>query len=378
MSDAASPAPSVGEALGALDVLCPLRLAAEWDNVGLLAGAPGWPAGRIMLAIDLTDAVAAEALAERVDLLVVYHPPIFKGIRAVTAAAECPTTQLAELLAARVSIVALHTALDHAEGGTNDVLLDVFKPAARAPLEPLGADARQYKLVVFTPPDAVTPVRDALASAGAGVIGAYTLCSFETAGYGTFLGDASTRPAVGRAGQFERAAEVRLEMIVPAARLGAAVRALHGVHPYEEPAVDIHSLRTIDARGRTGSGRVGTLATPCRGDRLVRSLATCVDLSNASIVGELHREFTSVTAAAGAYGVRSFRDPNSLVLTGEFKHHDALALLRAGVTAIHLGHDASERPVLPVLRARLAAALPAACVWLSKSDRSPHRRLTPP
>lgn len=377
MISALSANPCVGDALHALDALCPFRLAADWDNVGLLAGDATWPAKHVMLAIDLTDAVAAEALADRVDLLVTYHPPIFKGIRAVTAAAEGPTTRLADLLAARVSIIALHTALDHAVGGTNDVLLDIFQPVSRAPLEALSADARQYKLAVFAPRDAVARLRDALASAGAGVIGAYTLCSFETAGTGTFRGDASTHPAVGAAQNFERADEIRLEMIVPASRLDAAIRALDAVHPYEEPAVDVYPLRTVDSRGQTGSGRVGTLSAPTSGQQLVKTLAPRVDLANASVVGDLHRAFDSVTAAAGSYGTRAFRDPGSLVLTGEFKHHDALTLLRHGVTAIHIGHDASERAVLPVVKDRLAGAIPAASVVLSKTDRSPLQRLNP-
>ena len=62
---------------------------------------------RVLLAIDLTDAVAREAIARRVSALVLYHPPIFKGIRRISARAEAPTTLLPELLAARVAIFAL-------------------------------------------------------------------------------------------------------------------------------------------------------------------------------------------------------------------------------------------------------------------------------
>ncbi len=362
---------SVADVLAALDRIAPFACAAEWDNVGLLAGRPEWAAARALLVIDLTDAVAREALEAGARLLIAYHPPVFKGIRAVTPQAEGPTTLLPDLLAARVSIVALHTALDAAPGGTNDVLLDCFRPVRRFPLEPAVRSGRQYKLVVFVPLAEVAGLRAALAGAGAGVIGHYTECSFELQGRGTFRGDETTNPAVGRKLQLEHAAEVRLEMVVPRAALGAVVRALYATHSYEEPAFDVYPLDEPVGRGQTGLGRVGVLAKPQHGTTLLGRLRRRVDLSAATVVGALDRRFTSVTAAAGAFGVRSFRDPESLVLTGEFKHHDALELTRRGITAVHLGHYASERPALDVLRRKLRAAVPGLRVDIATADGPP-------
>ncbi|MBN2447555.1 MAG: Nif3-like dinuclear metal center hexameric protein [Phycisphaerae bacterium] len=374
-SKAASGLPTVSDLHTALNGIAPLRLAAEWDNVGLLAGRMEWPAGRVLLAIDLTDAVAREALAANVDTLVVYHPPIFRGIRAVTAEAEAPTTLLPDLLAARISIYALHTALDAAAGGTNDVLLDVFEPAERWPLESQGTDAQAYKLVVFVPAAEVAGLRSALSAAGAGVIGHYSECSYELDGRGTFKSDAEANPSIGRRQVLETVAETRLEMIVPRPRLAAAVRALYATHGYEEPAFDLYPLHEIADRGIVGLGRVGRLRRPARGTALLRRLGESVDLSAATVVGDLERPFTSVTTAAGAFGVRGFRDPDSLVVTGEFKHHDALDLLKRGITAVHVDHYASERPVLPVLRKQLGERLRGVEVGIARADRSPFRPL---
>lgn len=363
--------PTVRDALEVLRQLAPFEYTAEWDNVGLLAGRPEWPGTRALLAIDLTDAVAREALRRRADLLVLYHPPIFKGIRTVTPDAACPTSMLPDLLAARTSIIALHTALDAAVGGTNDILLDPLDPVERFPLEPLVRTDRQYKLVVFVPPREVDGLRRALAAAGAGMIGHYGECSFELTGRGTFRGDGTTHPTIGRKQVLEHADEIRLEMVVPQARLGLVVRALYATHSYEEPAFDVYPLHETPDRAAVGMGRVGVLRKPERGRVLLRKLAPRVDLSGATIVGKLDRRFRSVTAAAGAFGVRAFHDPESLVLTGEFKHHDALELLRRGITAIHLGHYASERPVLDLLRARLRKAIPGLRAEIARSDRVP-------
>lgn len=362
---------TVGTLAAALNEIAPTHLAAEWDNVGLLAGRPEWPVTRALLAIDLTDAVAREALEARTNALILYHPPIFKSIRSITPQADCPTSLLPDLLEARVSMLAVHTALDAAPGGTNDVLLDFFAPVSRWPLELHVARNRHYKLVVFVLPNELDALRRALAQAGAGVIGHYSECSYALAGQGTFRGDETTHPTVGRKLTLETVDETRLEMLVPQARLAEVVRALYATHSYEEPAFDLYPLHETPVRAAVGLGRVGQLARPERGDALLGKLRRHVDLSAAFVVGRLKRSFRSVTAAAGAFGVRSFTDAESLVVTGEFKHHDALELQKRGITAVHLGHYASERPALDLLRTRLIERLPGVAFETARADKSP-------
>lgn len=362
---------TIQDALAALEQIAPFALAAEWDNVGLLAGREDWPVRHALMALDLTDDVAREALDGRAELLILYHPPIFKSVRRVTPAAEGPTSLLPDLLAARVSLVALHTALDAAVGGTNDIVLDAFEISARWPLEPLTPAMSRYKLVVFVPPEHVPRLRGALSDAGAGEIGRYRECSFESAGHGTFRGDEDTHPAIGQPGEFERVDECRLEMVVPRRRLGEVVRALYANHIYEEPAFDVFPLQDIAGRAQAGMGRVGRLAQPCAGSDLVEALAAKLNLKGARCAGALDRTFTTVTAAAGSFGTRSFTDPQSLYITGEFKHHDALELARRGVTCLMLGHYESERPALERVRDRFAELCPAVRCRIARADRSP-------
>jgi dinuclear metal center YbgI/SA1388 family protein len=371
----AAPKTSVADVYAALDQLAPFAGAEEWDNVGLLAGRPEWPARRLLVALDLTDAVAREALRKNVDALVVYHPPIFKGIRAITPQAESPTGLLPDLLAKRIAILATHTAFDVAVGGTNDLLLDLFAPVARRPLAENVRAGDDFKLVVFVPPAEVNELRGALSAAGAGVIGHYTECSFASTGHGSFRGDETTSPTIGRRQRLETVEEVRLEMVVPRRCIGAVVRALYAAHSYEEPAFDLYPLHVVADRAAVGMGRVGQLKRPQRGPALARKLARGVDLSVATCVGNLNRLFQSVSIGAGALGIDRFRDPASLVVTGELKHHDALALLRRGVTAICLGHYASEALVLDSLRSRLAGLLKGVSVTVAKSDRSPFQAI---
>jgi hypothetical protein len=99
-----------------------------------------------------------------------------------------------------------------------------------------------HKLIVFVPREALDDVREALFAAGAGRIGDYERCSWYTDGTGTILGGASTSPSVGRSGQDQRVAELRLETVYPADRELDVVRALREAHPYEEPAFDLYEL----------------------------------------------------------------------------------------------------------------------------------------
>lgn len=117
--------PSLAEVLDILNEIAPLELAADWDNVGLIveprARRPS--VARVLLTIDLTDAVVAEAKASRADLVVAYHPPIFDGLkrlchddgrqRAVMAAA-----------AAGLAVYSPHTALDAAPSGLAEWLAE--------------------------------------------------------------------------------------------------------------------------------------------------------------------------------------------------------------------------------------------------------------
>jgi hypothetical protein len=101
---------------------------------------------------------------------------------------------------------------------------------------------QRYKLVWFVPEEALDATRDAVFAAGAGRIGDYERCSWYTPGTGTFLGGQGTDPAIGESGREERAAELRVETLVPVERVEPVVAALLEAHPYEEVAYDLYAL----------------------------------------------------------------------------------------------------------------------------------------
>jgi dinuclear metal center YbgI/SA1388 family protein len=124
----------LSDILVVLDSIAPLRLAEGWDNVGLLVGDPSTDVERILLCIDYTPAVAAEARAKRKNLVVAYHPAIFEPMKRIVAG-----NGIFEAARDGIAIFSHHTALDVAEGGTNDFLADVLGLSARKPMRAPGA-----------------------------------------------------------------------------------------------------------------------------------------------------------------------------------------------------------------------------------------------
>lgn len=367
-----STSPRLADLVATLAELAPLHLAQSWDNVGLLAGDSASAVRKALLCIDLTPPVVDEAIAAKVDLVIAYHPPIFKPVNRLTAQASGPEAGVYRCIAAGVAIYSLHTALDAAEGGTNDVIAEFCGISHTEPLEYTFPNADNLaKFVVFVPADKVDAVAEAMFAAGAGHIGEYSQCSYRLEGTGTFLGSDAANPAVGRKGRLETVAETRLEMVCGLRQVPQVHAAMRAAHPYEEPAFDVYPVKGTPTRG---IGRVGDLPSPIKLAALARKLKRAVDAAGVQIVGDPGAELRRAIILVGAAGSLPFQaHPRSgdVIITGEIRHHDALSILRAGATAIALGHWTSERPVLHALAERLTAALPGLEVALSEADREP-------
>ncbi|KAJ3485432.1 hypothetical protein NLI96_g4951 [Meripilus lineatus] len=123
-----------------LERVAPLKLAEKWDNVGLLLEAPipRPNANRILLTIDLTPAVAEEAINSSTSFIVSYHPTIFKPLSSLTLANPLQNSLL-RCAAAGVSVYSPHTALDSIHGGINDWLASgLIPPPQRGEVSILG------------------------------------------------------------------------------------------------------------------------------------------------------------------------------------------------------------------------------------------------
>ncbi|QJQ96105.1 MULTISPECIES: YqfO family protein [Halomonadaceae] len=102
-----------------------------------------------------------------------------------------------------------------------------------------------YKLAFFVPVEDADSVKQAIFDTGAGRIGNYEACCFQTRGTGQFRALEGADPHLGDVGTLERVEELKVELVCRDSLIHAAVAALKLAHPYEEPAFDVWRLEEI-------------------------------------------------------------------------------------------------------------------------------------
>lgn len=373
----------VGDVVSVLERVAPPELAEPWDAVGLHVGRSGDAVdGPVLLTIDLTGAVLAEAESLRAAMIVAYHPPIFKPLERLT---DATGKQRVLLGAARagIAVYSPHTALDAAAGGVTDWLCEGLLDGgtgdrrALVPATPRRA-TEELTLVTSVPASDVDEVRAALATAGAGIEGTHTLCSFAITGVRTFMAGTTT----GGPAPLQRVEQVRLEMACARAALALALDTLRQFHPADEPAIEVYERVAQPVRS-IGAGRRLVLDRPATPRELAQRLRRVTGSSSVqaalptgpgAIVTSLDQPITHVGVVPGSGGElaeRARRDGCGLFVTGEMSHHRVLEATDAGLAVLLAGHTATERGYLPVLASRLRALLPGVPIETSRADADP-------
>jgi len=99
-----------------------------------------------------------------------------------------------------------------------------------------------YKICVYVPELSVEKVKQALFDAGAGQMGDYDYCCWQSTGIGQFRPLQNSNPSIGTLNTVEHVSEVKIELLCADERVKQAVAAIRQSHPYEEPAYDIWRL----------------------------------------------------------------------------------------------------------------------------------------
>ena len=124
----------IRDILEALCQIAPLELQMDFDNAGFQIGHADAQVHRALLALDVTDGVVAEAAESSAELIVTHHPLLFTPLRSITDLD--PTQRRALLLAEKkIGLISMHTNLDIAQGGVNDVLIRLLGAEPEASLD---------------------------------------------------------------------------------------------------------------------------------------------------------------------------------------------------------------------------------------------------
>ena len=344
----------------ALDEHYPFAHCADWDNVGILVGAPSAPVRSILIALDATPAVIARLRRRPADLLVTHHPVVFSPLKSIRPDPG-PSAAAFELARMGVAVISAHTNADVAPRGVSHAMARRLGLRGIRPLIPGEPTSGACKIVVFVPPSGAEPVLAAASAAGGARIGEYSRCSFRSAGTGTFLGGPGSAPRIGKPGREERVEEVRLETVAPGAVVPAVLRAIREAHPYEEPAIDVVPLREGALGG--GIGTVGELPEPVTLEEALELLHRAFRPSwirvagprrktvrRVAIVGGSGAEFAAAAQSAGA----------DLYVTGDVKYHQALDAAAGKMPVADIGHASGERWILPEFRRIITKRFPGA------------------
>ncbi|MBX5436529.1 MAG: Nif3-like dinuclear metal center hexameric protein [Alicyclobacillaceae bacterium] len=347
---------TVRDVVQLLESWAPPALALEGDPVGLQVGSLNARCARVMVALDPSLAVIEQAVAARCDLLVTHHELLYRPMACIdrdTARGRAVALALSEGL----TVYAMHTNWDIAEGGVNDVLAERL---GLADVQVLDVTKREelYKLVVFVPDSHHQAVLEAVCAAGAGHIGGYSHCTFNIAGEGTFQPLPGSQPFIGRVGALERVRETRLETIVPESRLDGVVRAMKRVHPYEEVAYDVYPLK-LSGRPQ-GIGRVGNLPAPMPLLAFARHVQQALGTAGVRFGGDPQLTVRRVAVLGGSgrsWVGHALRAGAQVLVTADCSHHDVADAWEAGLAVVDATHAALERPAMERLARRLQEAL---------------------
>ena len=344
-------APKVSDILGIINKFAPFGSAEEWDNVGLQVGDPAAKAARIMVSLDPGRDALEAAVSAGCSLLLTHHPFIFKPLKRISEADPLGSL-IALAIRNNLAVIALHTNLDIAPGGVNDLLAQLLGVEKTVPLKVTGVE-ELVKLSVFVPQGSEDQVLEALFRFS-GVMGNYRDCSFRSTGIGTFTPQEGARPHIGSIGKREAVGENRIEVLLRKADSAAAVAALLKVHPYEEPAYDLYPL--LNRGESNGLGRIGRLREEMTLARFAQEVRNRLNLPGIRFVGAPDRAVRKI-ALCGGSGASLVRDAwkqgADVLVTGDIKYHEARDGEALGLALIDAGHFATERPMIQGVAARL-------------------------
>ena len=359
--------PTVDDLAAKLDSWWPERLAASWDNVGLLLGDRSHQVEKILTCLTVTKGVVDEAIRIGAQLIVSHHPVLFAPVKKLTGD-SIQGRNLLRLLAGNIAVYSPHTSHDSAQDGVNEQISRALGMINVRPLKAANAPEKM-KVVVFVPEANLEELGKAVFESGAGVIGAYTGCSFHSSGVGSFVPGPGAKPTIGASGKRECTPEVRVEYLCDKKQVFSVMNAIRRVHPYEEPAFDFYPLASQSSM--EGDGRIGELSSSLGVIELAKDCQKIFGASFVQVIGPVGKKAKKVAigcGAAGSWAMDARQMGAEVFITGEMRYHEELEAYQAEIPIIILGHYASEKFAMNGMAGRLASSFPDLIVATSEND----------
>lgn len=351
-----------------LELNIPIALQESYDNCGLLTGNKSMEVSGVLITLDVTEQVILEAKAKNCNLILSHHPIIFSGLKSLTGKNETERIVISAIKE-DIAIYAIHTNLDNQLEGVNQILCNKLGINNLQVLRP--TNNQLTKIAVFCPVSSASSLREAMFAAGAGHIGNYSNCSFNTQGEGTFKALENATPFVGKAGELHVEYEIKIETIVPEYLTKKVVSAILEAHPYEEVAYDIIPL--LNASRNTGAGMVGMLDKPISAIEYLKKIKNILGVGciRHTQTGDKKIQKVAVCGGSGSFLIKDAINCNAdIYITGDIKYHDFFTPENRMILA-DVGHFESEQFIKELIYTLLKKKFTTFALFISETDTNP-------
>ena len=351
-----------------LGEIVPLAYQESYDNSGLQVGDSQAETASAILTLDVTEKVIDEAIELGAGLVISHHPVLFGGLKKLTGDSSTEKIVL-KAIKNNIAIYSAHTNLDVIPGGVSYRLAQKLGLNNPEPLAPLSG--KLVKLAVFTPDSHVEKVRDAMFLAGAGQIGNYDHCSFNTPGTGTFRAGDTANPYSGNRGEDHSGDEVRTEVIMPRHLLPRVIKAMTLAHPYEEVAYDIYNLdNTLPGAGMGITGELEAAMDPGEFLEHLRKSVGLQGLRYGHGKGTPIRKVALCGGSGSPLISAAISSGADAFVTGDIKYH-SFHDAEGKILLADIGHFESEKFSLEILYEIITKKFPKFAVRFSKINTNP-------
>jgi dinuclear metal center YbgI/SA1388 family protein len=351
-----------------LEELAPLSQAEDFDNVGLLVGDVQTKVTGVLVTLDTLESVVDEAITQKCNLIVSFHPILFKGIKKIN-----PTTYVERVITKAIkndiAIYSMHTALDNAFNGVSGKMADILGLQNKRILVPKPHTIK--KLSTYVPNASADVLRNTLFEAGAGNIGDYDNCSFNSKGLGTFKANNNANPTIGEKGSLHTEPETLISVTFQSHLEYTILKALFDAHPYEEVAYEVVSLDNFNQN--IGMGMVGELQNPTNITSFLKEIQTKFNAKGIRFSKLLDKQIKTVAVlgGSGSFAIADAKKAKADVyITADLKYHDFFKA-ENNIILIDIGHFESEQFTKNLIVDYLTEKFRNFAVVLSKINTNP-------
>lgn len=324
----------------AIEEFAPLSLQESYDNSGLIIGTTDMEISSALLCIDITEDTIQEAIDKNCNLIISHHPIVFKGLKRFNKSNYVERCVI-KAIKNDIAIYSAHTNIDSVRGGVSERICEKLNLKNKQILAPSGEKLR--KLVCYVPLSHAEQLRIALFKAGAGHIGKYSSCSYNTEGIGTFMPEKGSNPFVGEIKKLHHEKETRIEVIFPLNLKNKIINSLLANHPYQEVAYDIFILENINPN--IGLGMTGELEKEIDSKdflNIIKKTFKCGTIRYTDINIDKIKKVSVCGGSGSSLLKNAIASKSDIFITADFKYHEFFDAENKIIIA-DIGHYESEQ-----------------------------------